>query len=109
MNDRLGRPVDPDRERLLISQFGPWIEAAPLEDLPGLRKSILDRLDLWELGAPAAYRLLKVLEFRLHPCEGLSRITPDGGIVPIDVHGGGDGTDKECEAGVVYQRLAGGV
>lgn len=88
MDIRHGKPVDPDREKRLVSEFSDLIAASANEALPEIKQMILARMDGWQIGAEPAYRLLCEIEQRLRPGHRMSRVTRDGDIVPMDLIGG---------------------
>ena len=88
MDIRHGKPVDPDREKRLVSEFSDLIAVSANEALPEIKLMILDRMDDWKLGALPAHRLLCEIEKRLRPGPGISRVMADGSVVPINLIGG---------------------
>lgn len=88
MDIRHGKPVDPDLEKRLVSEFSDLIAASANEALPDIKALILDKMDDWKVGALPAYRLLCEIEQRLRPGHRMSRVTRDGDIVPMDLIGG---------------------
>jgi hypothetical protein len=89
MDIRHGKPVDPDREKRLVSEFSDLIAVSANEALPEIKQMILARMDDWQIGALPAHRLLCEIEKRLRPGPGMSRVMADGTIVPMDMIGGG--------------------
>jgi hypothetical protein len=85
---RHGKPVDPDREKRLVSEFSDLIAVSANEALPEIKLMILARMDDWQIGALPAHRLLCEIEKRLRPGPGISRVMADGSVVPINLIGG---------------------
>lgn len=88
MDIRHGKPVDPDREKRLVSEFSDLIAVSANEALPEIKLMILDRMDDWQVGALPAHKLLCEIEQRLRPGPGMSRVLADGSVVPINLIGG---------------------
>ena len=88
MDIRHGKPVDPDREKRLVSEFSDLIAVSANEALPEIKLMILARMDDWQIGALPAHRLLCEIEKRLRPGPGISRVMADGSVVPINLIGG---------------------
>jgi hypothetical protein len=85
VNIRQGKPIDPDVEAALLRDFSNLISTLANEDLPDVKALILGKMDDWKIGALPAYRLLCEIEQRLRPGQGMSRVTRDGDIVPMDM------------------------
>ena len=88
MDIRHGKPVDPDREKRLVSEFSDLIAVSANEALPEIKLMILARMDDWQIGALPAHKLLCEIEKRLRPGPGISRVMADGSVVPINLIGG---------------------
>jgi hypothetical protein len=86
---RHGKPVDPDREKRLVSEFSDLIAVSANEALPEIKLMILDRMDDWQIGARPAGLLLCQIQQKLRPGDRMSRVMADGTIVPMDMAGGG--------------------
>lgn len=88
MDIRHGKPVDPDREKRLVSEFSDLIAVSANEALPEIKQMILARMDDWQIGALPAHKLLCEIEQRLRPGPGIKRVLADGSLVPINLIGG---------------------
>lgn len=87
MDIRHGKPVDPDREKRLVSEFSDLIAVSANEALPEIKQMILARMDDWQIGARPAGLLLCQIQQKLRPGHQLSRVTADGSVVPMDMIG----------------------
>lgn len=87
MDIRHGKPVDPDREKRLVSEFSDLIAASANEALPEIKQMILARMDDWQIGARPAAFLVWEIQKRLRPGPGMRRVTADGSVVPMDLIG----------------------
>lgn len=87
MDIRHGKPVDPDREKRLVSEFSDLISVSADDALPEIKLMILDRMDDWQIGARPAGLLLCQIQQKLKPGHQLSRVKADGSVVPMDIIG----------------------